>query len=45
MDGVLFFVIWIGAAAIHTLIELRIEATGSPKRVGMPRGRRERKYQ
>jgi len=29
MDAVLFFIFWIGAATIHTLIELRSEAAAS----------------
>lgn len=47
MDAVLFFVVWIGAATIHTLIELRIEAMASRRvaKVLALAGRREQKYE
>ena len=47
MDAVMFFVFWIGAATIHTLIELRIEAVAS-RRVAKAlalTGRSKQKYE
>ncbi len=45
MDAVLFFVFWIGAATIHTLIELRSEKMSSRKVAGTLTDRRDQKYE
>jgi hypothetical protein len=28
MEGILFFIIWIGGALIHTIVELRLQKSG-----------------
>ena len=44
MEAVLFFIFWIGAATIHTLIELRSEAEASRKMAGALAASRDQKF-